>query len=167
MQTSTMDRKALRKTVFAIMNAKQYEAELYKTLLKEIDGLEQGETTAVEAEQVEQADTTVEAPVKKKSAKETTKAATTKKAAKVEEPEADETEAEAATEDMDDMFGGEEAEEDQGPTLEDVRKVVKDFATKHGKEKALKLLSKFKVTSIPDIKKADYSKVIELAKKHM
>jgi hypothetical protein len=44
---------------------------------------------------------------------------------------------------------------------------VKDFATKHGKEKALKLLGKFKVTSIPDIKKADYAKVIELAKKHL
>ena len=58
-------------------------------------------------------------------------------------------------------------EEDEGPTLEDVRKVVKNFATKHGKDKALKLLSKFKVTSIPDIKKADYAKVIELAKKHL
>jgi hypothetical protein len=64
------------------------------------------------------------------------------------------------------MFG-DEAEEDAGPTLDDVRKVVKDFATKHGKEKALKLLGKFKVTSIPDIKKQDYAKVIELAKKHL
>lgn len=66
----------------------------------------------------------------------------------------------------DDMFG-DEAEADEGPTLDDVRKVVKDFATKHGKEKALKLLGKFKVTSIPDIKKGDYAKVIELAKKHL
>jgi hypothetical protein len=74
----------------------------------------------------------------------------------VEEAEAD-----------DDMFGDDTAEEDTGPTLDDVRKVVKDFATKHGKEKALKLLGKFKVTSIPDIKKADYAKVIELAKKHL
>lgn len=163
MQTNTMDRKALRKTVFAIMNAKQYEAELYKTLLTEIDGLE------VEAKAV-QADTTteqeypaIETPVKKKAAKETTKVATTKKAAKVEEVEAEE-----ETDDTDDMFADEiGGEEDQGPTLEDVRKVVKDFATKHGKEKALKLLGKFKVTAIPDIKKTDYSKVIELAKKHM
>lgn len=66
----------------------------------------------------------------------------------------------------DDMFG-DDAEESNEPTLEDVRKVVKDFATKHGKEKALKLLGKFKVTSIPDIKKADYAKVIELAKKYL
>lgn len=69
--------------------------------------------------------------------------------------------------DDDDMFGDDAADEDTGPTLDDVRKVVKDFATKHGKEKALKLLGKFKVTSIPDIKKADYAKVIELAKKHL
>lgn len=67
----------------------------------------------------------------------------------------------------DDMFGDDAADEDTGPTLDEVRKVVKDFATKHGKEKALKLLGKFKVTSIPDIKKADYAKVIELAKKHL
>ena len=91
-----------------------------------------------------------------------------KKGKKVEpevEAEVEETEAEQA-EEADDMFG-EEAEEDQGPTLEEVRKVVKDFATKHGKEKALKLLGKFKVTAIPDIKKTDYAKVIELAKKHL
>jgi hypothetical protein len=75
--------------------------------------------------------------------------------------------AEEVASDDDDMFGDDAAEEDTGPTLDDVRKVVKDFATKHGKEKALKLLGKFKVTSIPDIKKADYAKVIELAKKHL
>lgn len=63
-----------------------------------------------------------------------------------------------------DLDSGDAADE---PTLDDVRKVVKDFATKHGKEKALKLLGKFKVTSIPDIKKGDYAKVIELAKKHL
>lgn len=85
----------------------------------------------------------------------------TKAKEEVVEPE---TEPEAAD---DDMFGDDPAEEDAGPTLDDVRKVVKDFATKHGKEKALKLLGKFKVTSIPDIKKADYAKVIELAKKHL
>jgi hypothetical protein len=85
----------------------------------------------------------------------------TKAKEEVVEPE---TEPEAAD---DDMFGDDPTEEDAGPTLDDVRKVVKDFATKHGKEKALKLLGKFKVTSIPDIKKADYAKVIELAKKHL
>lgn len=75
-------------------------------------------------------------------------------------------EADAASEGDDDLFGDDEPA-DEGPTLEDVRKVVKDFATKHGKEKALKLLGKFKVTAINDIKKADYGKVIELAKKHL
>lgn len=72
---------------------------------------------------------------------------------------------EDAADDLDLDMGDDEAADE--PTLEDVRKVVKDFATKHGKDKALKLLSKFKVTSIPDIKKADYAKVIELAKKHL
>ena len=83
------------------------------------------------------------------------------KSAPVEEETAEET-----SSDDDDMFG-DDAEENNEPTLDDVRKVVKDFATKHGKEKALKLLGKFKVTSIPDIKKQDYAKVIELAKKHL
>lgn len=68
--------------------------------------------------------------------------------------------------DADDMFG-DEAEGSDEPTLDDVRKIVKDFATKHGKDKALKLLGKFKVTAINDLKKGDYSKVIELAKKHL
>lgn len=72
---------------------------------------------------------------------------------------------EGEADDLDmDLDGGDASDE---PTLDDVRKVVKDFATKHGKEKALKLLGKFKVTSIPDIKKGDYAKVIELAKKHL
>lgn len=75
-------------------------------------------------------------------------------------------EADAASEGDDDLFSDDEPA-DEGPTLEDVRKVVKDFATKHGKEKALKLLGKFKVTAINDIKKADYGKVIELAKNHL
>ncbi len=75
-------------------------------------------------------------------------------------------EADAASEGDDDLFGDDEPA-DEGPTLEDVRKVVKDFATKHGKEKALNLLGKFKVTAINDIKKSDYGKVIELAKKHL
>lgn len=85
-------------------------------------------------------------------------------------PEADDTGLEdaapEATADVDDLFG-DDAAEDAEPTLDEVRKIVKDFATKHGKEKALKLLGKFKVTAINDLKKADYSKVIELAKKHL
>jgi hypothetical protein len=73
----------------------------------------------------------------------------------------------AEASEADDLFGDDAAAEDAEPTLDEVRKIVKDFATKHGKEKALKLLGKFKVTAINDLKKADYSKVIELAKKHL
>lgn len=139
----------LRKIVFAEMNVASYRMKVYSDLLAELDG------RAV--------DVATEEP-KEIVAKTKAKATKTKEKAPevVEETEAEE----SVSEESDDMFG-DEAEADQGPTLEDVRKVVKDFATKHGKEKALKLLGKFKVTSIPDIKKADYAKVIELAKKHL
>lgn len=135
----------LRKIVFAEMNAASYRAKVYGDLLAELDG-----RTA----STEEAETVVETKTATKTKSKS------KPVAPVEEVE---TEVEA---EEDDMFG-EEAEEESGPTLDDVRKVVKDFATKHGKEKALKLLGKFKVTSIPDIKKTDYAKVIELAKKHL
>lgn len=147
-----MDKETLRKVVFAQLNAKTYEVELLKNLLAEIDG---GTVEAQEAQPEA-------APVKKAEKKTESKP----KAKAKPEPVQEEVEAEE-TEEADDMFGDDAAEEDQGPTLEDVRKVVKDFATKHGKEKALKLLGKFKVTAIPDIKKSDYAKVIELAKKHL
>jgi hypothetical protein len=81
------------------------------------------------------------------------------------EVEPEETEEVSETSEDDDMFGDDE-EADNTPTLEDVRKAVKNFATKHGKEKTLKLLGKWKVTAINDLKKADYGKVIELAQKH-
>jgi hypothetical protein len=140
-----MDTKTLRKVVYALMNAKSYEVELFKTLLKEIDDvLNGGEVVAQETE----------APKGKGKGKATK-----------EKVEAEETQA-VETEEGDDMFG-DETEEDAGPTIEDVRKVVKDFATKHGKDRALKLLGKFKVSSIPDLKKGDWTKVIELAKKHL
>lgn len=130
----------LRKMVFAEMNVAAYRQKVFSDLLAELDGRT--------AEATEPEETVVETKTKGKTK------------SKPVEPEPE------ATEDDDDMFG-DEPEVDQGPTLEDVRKVVKDFATKHGKEKALKLLGKFKVTSIPDIKKTDYAKVIELAKKHL
>lgn len=104
------------------------------------------------------------APAETKKGKGKAKAAP---APEVEDEGLGETETEAAAETSDDDLFGDEEPADEGPTLEDVRKVVKDFATKHGKEKALKLLGKFKVTAINDIKKADYGKVIELAKKHL
>lgn len=136
----------LRKIVFAEMNVASYRVKVFSGLLAELDGRQ---AEATEEETVVETKTAAKTKSKSKPV-----------AAPVEEVE---TEVEAAEED--DMFGEEEV--DQGPTLEDVRKVVKDFATKHGKEKALKLLGKFKVTSIPDIKKTDYAKVIELAKKHL
>jgi len=67
----------------------------------------------------------------------------------------------------DDFLNDDTTEELSGPTKEDVRKIVKEFASKHGKDKALALLKKFSVTSIPDLKESDYSKLIELAKKHL
>lgn len=73
---------------------------------------------------------------------------------------------EEVAEESEDLFGEEAEEENNEPTVDDVRKAVKAFATKHGKEKTLKLLGKFKVTSIPDLKKSEYTKVIELAQKH-
>lgn len=136
----------LRKIVFAEMNVASYRVKVFSELLAELDGRQ---AEATEEETVVETKTTAKTKSKSKPV-----------AAPVEEVE---TEVEA---EEDDMFG-DDAEVDQGPTLEDVRKVVKDFATKHGKEKALKLLGKFKVTSIPDIKKTDYAKVIELAKKHL
>lgn len=142
----------LRKIVFAEMNVASYRVKIYSDLLAELDG-----------RQVEAAEVTEVAEEKVVETK--TKAAPKTKSKPVEVVEA-EVQADIESEIEDDMFG-DEAESDQGPTLDDVRKVVKDFATKHGKEKALKLLGKFKVTSIPDIKKTDYAKVIELAKKHL
>lgn len=142
----------LRKIVFAEMNVAAYRQKVYADLLAELDGRGASNASAEEVESVVETKTATKGNAKTKS-----------KSAPVVEAEEDMNE---VAQDDNDMFD-EEVEEDQGPTLDDVRKVVKDFATKHGKEKALKLLGKFKVTSIPDIKKADYAKVIELAKKHL
>lgn len=139
----------LRKIVFAEMNVASYRVKVFSELLAELDGRATGTVEATEEETVVETKTAAKTKSKSKPV-----------AAPVEEVE---TEVEA---EEDDMFG-DDAEVDQGPTLEDVRKVVKDFATKHGKEKCLKMLSKFGVTSIPDIKKQDYPKVIALAKKHL
>lgn len=123
----------------------QREIEINQMLVKQIDGETEVGTTS---------ETKTEAVVETKKVK---------KAEKKTEAVV----AEVVAEENDDLFGDDEAEKSDEPTTEDVRKVVKDFATKHGKEKALKLLGKFKVTNIPDLKKADYSKIIELAKKHL
>lgn len=152
-----LNNEQLRKIVFAEMNAAAYRQQVFAELLAELDGRMSPQSEAV-AEEVKETKT----PSKKEAAAPKRE---TKKAVKEEVVEEEIATEETASDD-DDMFG-DEAEEDAGPTLDDVRKVVKDFATKHGKEKALKLLGKFKVTSIPDIKKQDYAKVIELAKKHL
>lgn len=139
----------LRKFLMYQLSAAQAQVAALEHAIKGLDG-EGGETTPAPAK---------ETKTEKKSGK---GAAKTKPVET--EPEAqvdDAVEADDLDMDLDAVDGSEE------PTLDDVRKVVKDFATKHGKEKALKLLSKFNVTSIPDIKKADYAKVIELAKKHL
>ena len=136
----------LRKIVFAEMNVASYRVKVFSELLAELDGRQ---AEATEEETVVETKTAAKTKSKSKPV-----------AAPVEEVE---TEVEA---EEDDMFG-DDAEVDQGPTLEDVRKVVKDFATKFGKDKALQLLGKFKVSSIPDIKKTDYAKVIELANRHL
>lgn len=162
---STIDRKlsaeTLRKIVFAEMNVSDYRTRVFKELLDELDGKagksEETTTKASKGKKAEAAEEMeeVESPYKEEPKKGKGKSAPAKEEV-----------AEEAPAEEDDMFG-DEAEESNEPTLDDVRKVVKDFATKHGKEKALKLLGKFKVTSIPDIKQADYAKVIELAKKHL
>lgn len=85
----------------------------------------------------------------------------------VESPFKD-TPAEETEGDDDDLFGDDAADAAPAePTIDDIRKVVKDFCAKHGKEKGLKLLGKFKAASIPDVKKGDYQKLIDLAKKHL
>lgn len=100
----------------------------------------------------------------------TTKTTKSNKKAK-DTPAAPEQEAATeATDDLggdDDLFGEDTAAAPAKTTIEDVRKVVKDFAAKHGKAKALKVLEKFGVTSIPDIKPKDFDACIALCKKHM
>lgn len=80
----------------------------------------------------------------------------------------EETQAEETTTDDDDFMSDEETEEKtQAPTIDDVRANVKSFAGKHGKDKTLKLLAKFKVTSVVDLKQKDYQTVIDLVKQHL
>jgi len=141
--------EALRKIVFAEMNVADYRVKIFKDLLAELDG--KGAAEETEAEETTTA---------------TKKAATTAKKGATKKVEAEEVEAEEVESNDDDMFG-DGAELDNEPTVEDVRKVVKQFSNKHGKDKAMKLLGKFKVTAIPDLKKADYQKVIDLSNKHM
>lgn len=138
-----MNTNTLRKYLMSKIDCAQREIEINQMLVKQLDSETEVGTTA---------DSKVEVKAETKAEPKTKKA---------------EKKAEVVAEETEDLFGDDEAEKSDEPTTEDVRKVVKDFATKHGKEKALKLLGKFKVTNIPDLKKADYAKIIELARKHM
>lgn len=151
-----MDKQFLRKYFMSKLDSAQREVEMLKGAVASLDAEETTSTEEAEAEETPtKKSTKVDAKSSKKSAK------------KVEEVE-EETETEEASEESeDDMFGEEASEEDDQPTVEDVRKIVKSFATKFGKDKALQLLKKFKATAIPDVKKADYAKLIELANKHL
>lgn len=102
--------------------------------------------------------------------KTTKAAATTKQADKVKkaaEPEVEPTDDIPSDDSSDLDFLDEEVQDAvKEPDVADVRKAMKDFANKHGKEKTLKFLGKFKATAIPELNKKDYAKVIELAQKH-
>lgn len=156
-----MDKQFLRKYFMSKLDSAQREVEILKGAVASLDA---DNETAEETSEEE-----VAAPSKKAAAK--TDAKSSKKAAAKKEEAEEETEAEADAESVeesdDDMFGEDEAEEDDQPTVDDVRKIVKSFATKFGKDAALKLLKKFKATAIPELKKNEYAKVIELANRHL
>lgn len=143
-----MDKQFLRKYFMSKLDSAQREVEILKGAVASLDA--DNETTEETSEEE------VAAPSKKAAAK--------KEEAEEEEAEAD---AESVEESDDDMFADEDGGEDDQPTVDDVRKIVKSFATKFGKDAALKLLKKFKATAIPELKKGDYAKVIELANKHL
>lgn len=102
---------------------------------------------------------------KSKPAKNQAKMTEPEAAPEVKEETKPEPQAEEPTpENLDDMLGEGQSDE---PTIDDVRRVIKAFGMKHGKEKALKLLGKFKATSVQEIKKADYGKFVELGSKYI
>jgi hypothetical protein len=55
-----------------------------------------------------------------------------------------------------------ETEEEAAPTYEDVIDALKAYAGKNGKEKAGKVLAKFKVKSVKDLKEAQYKDILVL-----
>lgn len=152
-----MDKVQYRKFLMAKIDVAQREVEVMKDLVSMLDA---EETTPVETS----------APVKQEQKEELKKAKAPKKKSEPQpekevesETEAQETEAVADEDD----FMNDEATDIDAPTLDDVRKVVKAFAAKHGKQKTEKLLSKFGAAAIPQIKAKDFAKVIELANKYL
>lgn len=141
------------------LDSAQREVEMLKGAVASLDAEETTSTEEAEAEETPtKKSTKVDAKSSKKSAK---------KVEEVEEETETEADAESVEESDDDMFADEDGGEDDQPTVEDVRKIVKSFATKFGKDAALKLLKKFKATAIPELKKNEYAKVIELANRHL
>lgn len=152
-----MEANFYRKYILARMSALQYETELLKGELKNIDG----GSDETESEDEEQEDPKSKSGASKSGTKNSNGTKSSKKA-----PPPEEDEDAADEEDADDLDLDSDEEELDEPTKEDVTKAVKDFAKKFGKEKAQVFLKKFKVTAISDIKKADYAKAIELANKY-
>lgn len=150
-----MQQQTLRKYAMGRISSLQYEIQVLNELVKSVDKEDEAGTTS---------DTPTPAASQKPASKpvEAKTTATAKPAAKAAPKTA------APVEEADDdLFGDDSDSTEIGATLDDVRKTLKEFAAKHGKDKALKILSKFKVQAIPDIKEVDYAKVIELCQKHM
>ena len=143
-----MDKNTYRKFLMAKIDVAQREIEVTKELVAMLD---EGTVTSAEETQA--------APVEPKKAK----ASKAKPETKQEAPEKIETESETS---LDDDFMNDDADI-SAPTVDDVRKAIKDFAAKHGKQKTEKLLSKFNAQAIPQIKEKDFTKVIELVNKYL
>lgn len=147
-----MDKIHYRKFLMAKIDVAQREIEVTKELVSMLDG-----------------ETHTEAPEKVETKVEPKKEKPTKKAPKAEveaAPEVEQEQESAPEASSDDDFFGED-DDLKTPTVDDVRKVVKAFAAKHGKQKTEKLLSKFGAQAIPQIKEKDFAKVIELANKYL
>lgn len=130
----------MKLTVYAEGSAKEVAEEL-RTVAATLDG-----GKAVAAEKTEK--------VSKKKKKE-----------EAEEEEfdlgdAEETEEETETEEEEET----EVEEEDDTTIEDVIGAFQKYAKKHSREKAAKVLAKFKVKSVRDLKPANFSQVLGLLK---
>jgi len=141
--------------------SKEWLAKL-ESVVTRLESINIQRPTSEEPVEPEVNDEPEEAPVKQRASK--------KGVAKKETPKVVEANEQESTDiDMDDLFSEEAAEDEKPlePTIDDVRGVVKKFAAKHGKDKTLLLLKKFKVESLPELKKAQYSKFIEVTSKHI
>lgn len=82
-----------------------------------------------------------------------------------EESEEEETEEGESEEEEETEEEEEEEEEESGSlSLQDLIGAFQKYAKKHSREKAKKILAKFKVAGVKDLKKADYKAVMKLLK---